>query len=234
MGSAPGWPPAGVAPCSRAGERRAGSSSLYRFPRSTGDPDGFSAPSASPSARTRVRYSPLPHPWPAPPVRTLGHDLDGQLNGPAADGTDCSQIPVFRGGPQSFASALAGNLAPGNPAPAAGLGSGHQSAPGGLRRQLRSAAKPDARLARDRTGCRVSRVSPSAASAPHRFGHPRLSTGHFTRVAAALPVHSIVLPVCPRGRDPSWRAQGHLARHSPSRPLSSVSSGRVRPCSLRS
>ena len=108
MGSAPGWPRAGGGRFSPAGGRRVASSSPSRFRRSTGVPDGFGAPAASPPARARVGHSPLPHPWPAPPVRASGHDLDGQLNGPATDGTDRSQISVVRGGPQSFARAGCG------------------------------------------------------------------------------------------------------------------------------
>jgi hypothetical protein len=232
MGSAPGWPHAGAAPCFHAAARKAGSSSPFRFRRSTGAPDGFGAPAASPSARTRVRHSPLPHPWPAPPFRASGYDLDGQPNGPAADGTDRPQVPVLRGGPQSFAAASARDLAARNPEPATGLGSGDQSTPGGLRRQLRYAPGPNPFLARNRAGYRVNRVSSAGTPKAPRFAHPRLSAGNFTGAAAKLPIYPLVLPVCTRGSYSLRRAQGYLARRSPSRPLSSLSSGRVRPCPL--
>ena len=232
MDSAPGWQRAGDARFSPVGGRRVASGSPCRCRRSTEAPDDFGAPAAGSSARARVRHSPLPHPWPAPPVRASGHDLDGQLNGPAADGTDRSQVSVVRGGPESFTAAAAGDLASRGSATSAGVGSGHQGKTRGLHRQLRGASFASTLVARHHTGCRVTHVrSPGAAPAP-RFAHPRLSTGNFTRAATELPVYAILLPVRPRGGHPARRAQRHLAGCSPPRPLSSVSSGRVRPCPL--
>lgn len=233
MGSAPGWPRAGGVRFSPAGGRRVASGSPFRCRRSTGAPDGFGAPAASPPSRARVGHSPLPHPWPAPPVRASGHDLDGQLNGPATDGTDRSQVSVIRGGPQSITAAPAGNLAPGDPATAAGVGSGHQDTTRGLRRQLRGAAVASTLVARHRSWCWVIRAAaPSAAPPRSRPAHPRVPAGDFPRAPAEMPVYSVLLPVRPRGDQPARRTQGHLAGRSPSRPLSSVSSGRVRPCPL--
>jgi hypothetical protein len=233
MGSVRGWPRAGGVRFSPDGGRRVASGSPCRYPRNTGAPDGFGGLAASPSARARRRHSPLPHPWPAPPVRASGHDLDGQLNGPAADGTDRSQVSVVRGGPQSFTAAPAGDLASGDPATAAGVGPGHQGTSRGLRRQLRGASGASTLVARHRTWCGVSRApTPPGAASRSGSAHPRLSAGHFSCAAAELPVYPILLPVRTRGGHPARRTQGHLAGRSPSRPLSSVSSGRVRPCPL--
>jgi len=232
MGSVPGWPRAGGVRFSPDGGRRVASGSPCRYPRNTGAPDGFGRLAASPPARPSRRHSPLPHPWPAPPVRASGHDLDGQLNGPATDGTDRSQVSVVRGGPQSFTTAPAGDLASRDPATAAGVGLGDQGTARGLRCQLRGASVAGSLLARHRSGCRVTRVCSPGAPPPPRLVHPRLSTGHFTRAAAELSVYPILLPVRTRGGHPARRTQGHLAGRSPSRPLSSVSSGRVRPCPL--
>ena len=229
MGSARAWPRAGGVRCSPGAGRRAGSSSPFQFHRSTGAPNGFGAPAASPPARTRVGHSPLPHPRTAPPLRTFGHDLDGQPNGPPTDGTDRSQVSVFRGGPQSFAAAATGNLASRNPAPATGLGSGDQSTSRGLRCQLRYAPGSSSRLARNRAGCRVTCVCSPGSPPPPHFTHPRLPVDNLPRTASALPVYPFVLAVCTRGNNAVRRASGHLARRSPSHPLSSVSSGRVRP-----
>ncbi len=232
MGSAPGWPRAGAVRCCHAAGRRAGNNSPFRFRRSTGAPDRFGAPAASPPARTRVRHSPLPHIWAAPPLRTSGHDLDGQPNGPPTDGTDRSQVSVFRGGPQSFAAAATGNLASRNPAPATGLGSGDQGTSRGLRCQLRYAPSSSSRLARNRAGCRVTRARSPATSPPARLAYPWLPAGNLARAAAELPVHAVLLSVCTGGSHALWGPERHLACHSPSRPVSSVSPGRLRSCTL--
>ena len=229
MGSARAWPRAGVARFCRAGGRRAGNGSRFHSRRSTEDPDGFSAPAASSSARTRVRHSPLPQSRPPPPLRTFGHDLDGQPNGPTTDGTDRPQASVVRGGPQSFAPPATGAMAAGDSGAAAGLGSGHPRSTGGLRRQLRGPSIATSRLARDGSRCRVSDASAARGSASHScLAHPRVSGGNLTRLAAEMPVHSLLLPIRARGCHQIWCAQGHLAGGPPPRPLPSVSPGRVR------
>src|ERR671921_2188667 len=116
MDFAPGWQRDGGVRCSRADGRKAGSGSPSLYRRSTEAPDGIDAPAASPPARPRVRHSPLPYPRTAPSSRAPGHDLDGQPIGPTTDGTDRSEVPVIRGGPQSFAAPAARGLASRRPA----------------------------------------------------------------------------------------------------------------------
>jgi hypothetical protein len=72
-------------------------------------------------------------------------------------------------------------------------------------------------------------AAPPAASSHPLPAHPGIPAGHFSRAAAALPVYPILLPVRTRGDHPARRTEGHLAGGSPSRPLSPVSSGWVRP-----
>ena len=232
MGSAPAWPLAGAARFSRGAARRAVSSSRFRFRRSTEAPDGFGASAAIPSACERVRHSPLPHPWPAPQVRASRYDLDRQSNGPATDGTDSSQIPILRGGPQSFAAAPARHMAARSSAPSARLGPGDQDPSGGVRRQLRSTTGTAPQLARNRSRRQVRRAPSPAASARPCFAHPRVPAWHLPSAAAELPLYPIVLSIRTGSSYSPWRTQGHLARRSPSCPLSSISSGRVRPCPL--
>jgi putative membrane protein insertion efficiency factor len=142
--------------CSRAGERRAASAWPSLCHRSTEAPDAFGAPAASSPARARVRHPPLPHPRPSPPTRAPGHDLDGKSIGPTAHGTDRSQVPVLRGGPQSFAPPTPGDLAAGASGVPAGVGHHHPSPAGSVRSQLRCATVPTRRLARSRAGGTMS------------------------------------------------------------------------------
>jgi hypothetical protein len=68
----------------------------------------------------------------------------------------------------------------------------------------------------------------SGAAPPSCLAHPRIPAGNLTRLPAELPVHSLLLPIRTRGCHQIWCAQGHLAGGPPSRPLPSVSPGRVR------
>src|SRR5215208_4063930 len=140
MDFAPGWQPGGVARYCPAAARRAVNGSLSRCHRSTGAPDAIGAPAAGQPARARVRYSPLPHPRPTSPPRAPGYDLDRQFNGPATGGTPRPEVPVLRGGPQSFAAPAPGDLAAG-PAEPPSLGRSGDSCPaGGVSGRLRPAA----------------------------------------------------------------------------------------------
>src|SRR4051812_5924620 len=132
MDFAPGWPTGGGGPSSLAGARRAASVSLSRCPRSTEAPDAIGALPASRSTRARVRYSPLPRSWQAPPSRAFGPDLDGQSCGPPAYGTDRSEVPDLGGGPQSFAASFEGDLASGSAVSFTGTRSGDSSSSRGV------------------------------------------------------------------------------------------------------
>lgn len=225
----PEWPPGGGARCSRAVARRGGSGSPFRCRRSTGAPDAIGAPPAGPPARARVRHSTMPDPGPAPPVRARGPDLDGQSDGPAADGTDRSQVSVIGGGPQSFAPAPSGNLASGDPAVATGVGPDHQDPARSVLRQLRCASSAAALLARNHSRRAVSRAAgwPRAAS-PACLAHPRLSAAHLAGAAAQLPVHPVLLAIRTRGHHQIRCRQGHLVGGSAPCPLPSISSRRLR------
>ena len=230
MASGPAWRRGGDERSFRGGARRAASGSRSRCHRSTEAPDALGAHPASSSARARVRHSPLPHSRPAPPRRTSGHDLDGQHDGPPADGTDRSEISVVRGGPQSCAAAPPGALASRAPAAPASLGSRHPSAPRGLRRHLPRVARRSPRLApRHPCGGLNGVTAHRCASPASRPADPRLPAHPVTAPAAELPISSVVLPVRSRGGRPTWRAQGYLAGCPASRPLPPVPSGRVRP-----
>jgi hypothetical protein len=229
MDSAPGWRRGGGAPCCRVGGRRDGSGSPCRCRRSTEDPDGDGAASAGPPARARHRYPPLPREGPASPLRASGDDLDGQPDGPPADGTDRSEISVVRGGPQSFAPAAARDLAARGPAASTRVGSRDPRPARSLCGEGRRAAGGPSGLAPSGAGGWVSGggLDVGAPPAPRRR-HPRLPGGHFATPPAELPLSSVLLPVRARGGDSSRRAPGKLARRAAAGPLPSVPSGRVR------
>jgi hypothetical protein len=225
MDFAPGWQRDGGVRCSRADGRKAGSGSPSLSRRSTEAPDDIDAPAASPPARPRVRHSPLPYPWAAPSPRAPGHDLDGQPIGPTTDGTDRSEVPALRGGPQSSLPPTQGNLAPGHPGRAARAGYRYPGSARGLRGQLRRSALATSRLARCYAGARVSRGLPTPASASSSVvGDPRLSGRGVAPPAPQLSVLTLVLPVRPRGGDPARRAERNLVGRLPSRPLPSIPS----------
>jgi hypothetical protein len=87
-------------------------------------------------------------------------------------------------------------------------------------------------VARYSSRYRVSRATPPVAASRRRPAHSWLPAGYFPRAAAELPVYPVLLPIRTRSGHPVRCAQGHLAGRLSSRPLSSISSGRVRPCPL--
>src|SRR5688500_15062817 len=111
MGSAPGWRRAGARRRSRAGARRGASASPSPSPRSTGAADGGTVPGrrADRAGRGAQRRPGGGAPYSDAPPRTA---VAGQFGGPTATGTDRTTVPVHRGGPQSFAAAPEGTLAP--------------------------------------------------------------------------------------------------------------------------
>ncbi len=225
MGSAPAWQRVGAGPCCRVAGKRAGSSLPSRCPRSTEAPDVIGAPPAGSPARARVRYSPLPHPWPPPPLRASRYDLDGQPNGPTTDGTHRPQVPTIRGGPQSSAAPTAGSLASGDTSPPAVLGSGHQGPAGGVRRELRCPQGPAPGMARFCSRYPVScEIDRGAAAAPGGLMHSRIPAHHLPHVATELPVYPLVLAVRARGSHSTRCRERHLAGGPPADSLSSVSS----------
>jgi hypothetical protein len=229
MGSAPAWQRAGAGPCCRVAGKRAGSSLPSRCPRSTEAPDVIGAPPAGPPARARVRHSPLPHPWPPPPLRASRYDLDGQPNGPTTDGTHRPQVSTIRGGPQSSAAPTAGSLAAGDTRPATVLGSGYQSTAGGVRRELRSPQSAAPGVARFRSWYPVScEIDRGAAAAPGGLVHSRIPARHLPHASTELPVYSLVLAVRARGGHTTRCRERHLAGGSSPNSLPSVSSRGIR------
>jgi hypothetical protein len=228
MGSAPVWPHAGAVPSCRVAGKKAGSSLPSRCPRSTEAPDVIGAPPAGPPACARVRHSPLPHPWPPPPLRAPRYDLDGQPNGPTTDGTHCSQVSDIRGGPQSSAAPAAGSLAARHSVAAAGVGSGDQGQARSLRRQLRCTPGATAGMARFRSRCQVSRETRGGAPAPRGITYSWIPARHLPAATAELPLHPFLFAICARGRHSLRRGEGKLAGDPPAGSLSSVSSRGLR------
>src|SRR5215217_5331579 len=213
MDFVPEWQPVGGARCSRADGKRVASASPSPSRRNTEAPDATGAPAAGPSARARVRHSPLSCPWPPPPPRASGHDLDQQSIGPTAHGTHCPEVPVLCGGPESFAPATPRDLATGHSNAAARVGYRDQSSPRGLWCELRDTPAPAARLARRIASTRLSDgFADSDPSAPAGNGPSWLPARDLTAAAAELQVHSFVLAVRIRSRQPVWCPPGHLAR----------------------
>src|SRR3954469_10632136 len=196
MDSAPGWPPGGAALYCPAGGRRAANGSLSRCHRSTGAPDAIGAHAAGPPARARVRYPPLPHPRPTSPPRAPGYDLDRQFNGPATGGTHCPEVPVLRGGPQSFAAPAAGDLAAGHAGPPSHRGSGDSRAPRGVPGRLRRASLAAPGVAQRRARFRMTKGAATADSPAGRGGgDSRLPAVSLSAAAPELPVYSLMLAV---------------------------------------
>ena len=233
MGFAPGWPPGGAEPYCPAAGRRAASGSPSRCHRSTGAPDAIGAHAAGPPARARVRYPPLPHLRPTSPPRAPGYDLDRQFNGPATGGTPCPEVPVLRGGPQSFAAPAAGDLAAGHPGPPSHGRSGDPRPARGLPGRLRRASVAVAGVAQRHARFRMTDGAATADTpADGRGGDSRLPAVSLSAAPPELPVYSLVLPVRTGGGDPPRCSPRELARRSPAGPLPSVSSGWLRSRSL--
>ncbi len=166
----------------------------------------------------------MPHGRPAPPLRALGHDLDGQHDGPPADWTDRSEISVVRSGPQSSPASAARDLACRATAASAGVGPCHSSASRSVRRRVPGLARSDARVAN-----RHNRLSEQCRSS----GSPRLVLATLIRgyqrlVSPLLPPSCRFYPSCSeyaldavtrhgalRG---SWLAARRLARCHPFHP----------------
>ena len=232
MDFAPGWPRVGGGPCCPAGERRDASVSLSRCRRSTEAPDGIGALPAGPPARARVRHSPLPRSWQAPPSRAPGPDLDGQSYGPPADGTDRSEVPVIGGGPQSSAATAARNLAAGSPVTTTRLRSRHSGPPRRLCCRLRRTAVAVGRLGRCRSHSRMSGGAAVETAPVGRGTDPRLSGGRLAAPSAQLSLYPFLFPIRARGGKPSWRPPGKLAGCPPADSLPPVPSRWLRSRSL--
>src|SRR4051812_26196144 len=224
MDFAPGWPPGGAEPSSLAGARRAASVSLSRCHRSTEAPDAIGALPASRSARARVRYSPLPGSWQAPPSRASGPDLDGQSYGPPENGTDRSEVPDLSGGPQSFAASVERDLASGSAVSFTGTRSGDSGASRGVPGQFRCTSAPAARVGRCSSAAGMTGAGIFAAALPRGRSYPGISNPGVAAASSQLPIYPILLPIRPRGGNAPWGAPRKLAGCPPARSMPPVQS----------
>jgi len=157
MVSGPEWRTAGAARYFPAVARRAASVSPSDFLRSTAEADGSRAAAARVPAHPHFGASPGAGNRKTASVRASRRAMGRQSSGPPEGGTDCTEISVQRGGPQSFAAPAPRDLAPGAETGLALVGRGDSGPAGGVWRGVRGAIERAAVLA---NGCGVNRCSP--------------------------------------------------------------------------